>query len=195
MGDEATAAQLQAEHEAAVRVLLDWHWHEHSGLFLDRIASTDTAGAGEHVVHAGYVALLPLMLELLPPDSPRVGRLLDAVRAHQLVGPAGLRSLAPTSPQYRTGEDYWRGAVWVNMNFLMLRALHRTYGREVGPHQATAREVYGQVREALLANMAAELERTGYLWENYDAVTGRGRGTHPFAGWSALAALVAAENY
>ena len=37
--------------------------------------------------------------------------------------------------------------------------------------------------------------RTGYLWEQYDPVTGEGRRTHPFNGWSSLALLALAEIY
>lgn len=42
-------------------------------------------------------------------------------------------------------------------------------------------------------NMAAQYEAHGYLYEQYNDATGRGSGSHPFNGWSALVALVAVE--
>ena len=46
-----------------------------------------------------------------------------------------------------------------------------------------------------VTNMVAEFERTGFVWESYDEKTGRGRGTHPFTGWSSLVVLIMAELY
>jgi mannosyl-oligosaccharide glucosidase len=36
---------------------------------------------------------------------------------------------------------------------------------------------------------------SGFLWENYHAVTGVGRGTHPFTGWTSLVVLILADQY
>lgn len=66
---------------------------------------------------------------MLPPDSPQLGRQLGALKDPQgLWSPAGLRSLSASSTLYQarnTEHDppYWRGAVWMNVNFLALATL------------------------------------------------------------------------
>ena len=64
-----------------------------------------------------------------------------------------------------------------------------------GPHQGTASELYRRLRLTLLGNVLAQYNATGYFWERYDDVTGQGAGNHPFTGWTALVALVAADSY
>ena len=38
-----------------------------------------------------------------------------------------MRSLAKSDPYFGKDEDYWRRHVWVNINYLVLRALHEKY--------------------------------------------------------------------
>jgi len=59
--------------------------------------------------------------------------------------PFGLRSLAKNSPLYNarnTEHDppYWRGPIWINMNYLALSSLH-FYSRLSGPYREKAYEV------------------------------------------------------
>ncbi|NXV87217.1 MOGS glucosidase, partial [Calonectris borealis] len=148
----------------------------------------------------GYVSLFPLLLQLLRPDSPRLPAVLDAMRSErQLWTPFGLRSLARDSPLYmqrNTQHDppYWRGPVWVNINYLALRALHGYAGAE-GPQRERAAELYRELRQNLVANLYRQYAESGFLWEHYSDSTGRGQGCRPFAGWSALVVLVMAEDY
>jgi mannosyl-oligosaccharide glucosidase len=78
-----------------------------------------------HVCHKGYLSLFPFLLSLLPPDSPRLGSILDLLRdPRHLWSPYGLRSLSASHPEYGTGENYWKGPIWIQMNYLALQALH-----------------------------------------------------------------------
>lgn len=202
-GDEARS--LEALGEKWMAALEERHWSEGHGFYFDYVVSPPlpTGEGGNmpardgHVRHYGYVGLFPLFLRLLPASSPRLGHLLRRVLDEDtgLLSGHGLRSLAASDALYRRGEDYWRGAVWFNCNFLLLRALHTRYAREPGPNRELAQQVYDRVRAGLLRNMARVFRDTGHLWENYDADSGNGRGTHPFTGWSALIALVAGEQY
>ncbi|NXG01592.1 MOGS glucosidase, partial [Sakesphorus luctuosus] len=148
----------------------------------------------------GYVSLFPLLLQLLRADSPRLPALLGTMRAEgQLWTPFGLRSLSRDSPWYlrrNTEHDppYWRGSIWVNINFLALRALHG-YAQAPGPYREQAAGLYRELRHNLVANVFRQYEATGFLWEHYRDSDGAGQGCHPFAGWSALVVLAMAEDY
>ena len=80
------------------------------------------------------------------------------------------------------------------MNYLVLRAL-KAYADVLGPHAATAGDVYRELRSNLLGNIAAQFESTGFFWEQYSDQDGKGKGAHPFTGWTTLISLVAAERY
>lgn len=84
--------------------------------------------------------------------------------------------------------------MWVNVNFLALRAL-RHYADAPGPHRAAALSAYERLRTALVGGLAGVYKRSGYLYEQYDDATGAGMSSHPFTGWTALLTLIAGEVY
>jgi len=148
----------------------------------------------------GYISLFPFLLQLLSPESDKLGIILNSLTNPDLLfTPYGLRSLSKNSPMYmkkNTEHDapYWRGPIWININFLAIRSLHH-YSKVEGPHQALAREVYTVLREAVVGNVMKQYYRTGYVWEQYNDVTGDGQGCKPFTGWSALTVLIMGETY
>uniref|UniRef100_A0A7I4YKR3 Mannosyl-oligosaccharide glucosidase n=1 Tax=Haemonchus contortus TaxID=6289 RepID=A0A7I4YKR3_HAECO len=147
----------------------------------------------------GYNSLFPLMLRLLPAESDTLSHILDSLRDPELIWTEyGLRSIAQSSPYYdarNTEHDppYWRGNIWVNVNYMVLSALNY-YGSISGPSRATARTAFVELKKNLVTNMAKEFNRTGYIWEHYDDKTGQGRGSHPFNGWSSLVLLIMSDN-
>ena len=62
------------------------------------------------------------------------------------------------------------------MNFFALQAL-RHYGRESEQFGHKCRQLYVMLRENLLANIAGQYRETGFFWEHYNDMTGRGEGT------------------
>lgn len=154
----------------------------------------------QFVEHLGYVSLFPMMLRLLPVDSPQLLPLIELIRdPRQLWSEFGVRSLSAADPWYNKqnapgDEPYWRGPIWINLNYLILSGLHH-YSTLSGPARERAAAVYAELRENLVGNMLDEWKRTGYLWEQYDPESGRGRRTHPFNGWSSLVLLMLAEVY
>jgi len=89
---------------------------------------------------------------------------------------------------------YWRGYVWINANYLILRSLwHLT--RTVGPYQSEAKELYTRLRDALLRTILGQYQTTGYFWEQYSDVDGQGMRCHPFTGWTALVLNIMAEDF
>lgn len=154
----------------------------------------------QHVNALGYVSLFPFLLNVLTPDSDKLEHIFRDMRdPNKLWTPFGLRSLSRTDPLYmkrNTEHDapYWRGPIWININYLAVRALHY-YGNTEGPHQEKAAALYRELRTNIINNVFRQFLDTGYIWEQYNDNTGRGQGSHPFTGWSSLTLLMMAEQY
>ncbi|XP_018377685.1 PREDICTED: mannosyl-oligosaccharide glucosidase GCS1 [Trachymyrmex cornetzi] len=148
----------------------------------------------------GYVSLFPFILQIVEPDSPQLGKILQDLRDPDLLWTKyGLRSLAKTSPlymKYNTEHDapYWRGSIWINLNYLTVRAAYH-YSNVTGPYQESAKRLYQELRKNLIQNIIMQYRKTGYLWEQYDSTEGKGKGSHPFTGWTSLVVLLMAEIY
>ncbi|KAF5404948.1 Mannosyl-oligosaccharide glucosidase [Paragonimus heterotremus] len=148
----------------------------------------------------GYVSLFPLLLRSIPPNSPRLPQMLADLAKQELWSDHGIRSLSIASPLYRksnTQDDppYWRGAIWLNMNYLAVRSLrhYASHSRTPSDVASEANLLAVRLAQNLARTVLGELERTGFLWEQYDDITGRGQRAHPFSGWTALISLLMAE--
>ncbi|KAK7359394.1 hypothetical protein VNO77_01352 [Canavalia gladiata] len=152
------------------------------------------------VPHIGYVSLFPFMGRIIPSGSWILEKQLELILNRSLLWTDyGLRSLAKTSSLYmkrNTEHDppYWRGPIWINMNYRILSALHH-YSKENGPYQDKAKAIYEELRSNLIRNIVRNYQQTGFLWEQYDQIKGKGKGTHPFTGWTSLVVLIMAEAY
>ncbi|CDP19898.1 unnamed protein product [Coffea canephora] len=152
------------------------------------------------VPHVGYVSLFPLMERLIPPGSWILEKQLDLISNRSTLWTNfGLRSLSKTSSIYmkrNTEHDppYWRGPIWMNMNYRILSALHY-YSREDGPYRQRAKAIYDDLRNNLIRNVVKNYHQTGYLWEQYDQQKGKGKGARVFTGWTSLVVLIMAEKY
>ncbi|XP_022919576.2 mannosyl-oligosaccharide glucosidase [Onthophagus taurus] len=148
----------------------------------------------------GYVSLFPFLLHILEPDSPKLKKILDDLNDPNLLWTEfGLRSLARNSPLYmkrNTEHDppYWRGQIWINLNYLAVRALYH-YKSVDGPFKVQAGEMYEKLRSNVIRNVINQYFKSGYLWEQYNDRTGEGSGCRPFTGWSALVVLMMSEQY
>ncbi|KAM0791195.1 hypothetical protein ACM66B_005677 [Microbotryomycetes sp. NB124-2] len=191
---EDDLAEFEGHYTAIVQNIDDLHWSEEHQAYCD--VSVDEDDESVHVCHQGYVTLFPLLLGLLPPDSPRLGAVLDSLSdSERMWSPYGIRSLSKSDKYFHTGEDYWCSPIWIPMNYMILSALYKTYAAEPGPHQVRAATIYAELRDNLVNNTFKEWERTGFVWENYHADTGLGQRTIGFTGWSSLIALIMAEQY
>lgn len=148
----------------------------------------------------GYVSLFPFLLEILTPDSPQLDKIFKNIRDPEILWTEyGLRSLSKQSPLYhkRNTEDdppYWRGQIWININYLALKALYH-YGSQPGPYSEDAKRIYVELRHNVVRNIIKQYNRSGYIWEQYNDRTGEGSGCKPFTGWTALVVLIMAEQY
>lgn len=153
----------------------------------------------QFVPHYGYVSLFPLLLQLIPNDATELGNVIEKLRDEkELWTNSGLRSLSANSTiyqKYNTEHDppYWRGAIWININYLAINAL-RKYKEAGGPYSVIAGETADLLKSAVAQNIVKQYYDSGYLFEQYDDVTGQGKGCHPFTGWTALLALMGDKN-
>ncbi|KAF8370653.1 mogs-1 [Pristionchus pacificus] len=139
-----------------------------------------------HVSDAmGYVGLFPLIAHIVPATEHAK---LRAILGHlndpeELWTPFGIRSLSTLSPYYQarnTEHDppYWRGSIWMPINYLLLRSLGE-YAAEPGLDAALREEFVGthrRLKKALVGNLA------------------KGKGTHPMTGWTSLVLMVMSED-
>lgn len=148
----------------------------------------------------GYVSLFPFFLEILDPASPSLAVILKKIHDPDILWTNyGLRSLSKQSPIYmkrNTDDDppYWRGQIWINMNYLALKALYH-YASQPGPYSDDAKRIYTELRHNVVRNIYNQYKRSGYIWEQYNGVSGEGSGCKPFNGWTALVVLIMAEQY
>ncbi|CAG8620125.1 14944_t:CDS:10 [Funneliformis caledonium] len=187
LGEEDDAEDFGEEYKNIVANLNDLHWSEEHDAFCD--LSVDEDEESVFVCHKGYLSLFPMMLELLPNDSPKLGAILDMIH-----NPKELwsRSLSKSKKLFHTGEDYWKGNIWININYLVLSSIYKNYAIVEGPYKEKAKTIYDELRNNIIKN---EFERTGYVWEQYSESTGVGLRSHPFTGWSSLVTLIMAEMY
>nr|VDD63503.1 unnamed protein product [Brassica oleracea] len=152
------------------------------------------------VPQVGYVSFFPFMSRIIPAKSPILEKQLDLISNRSILwSDYGLVSLAKTSSMYmkrNTEHDapYWRGPIWMNMNYMILSSLHH-YSTVDGPYSDKARAIYKELRSNLIRNVVRNYYETGYIWEQYDQDKGTGKGTRLFTGWSALTLLIMSEEY
>ncbi|KAI0646820.1 glycoside hydrolase [Trametes meyenii] len=194
VGEVDDAVAFEEIAKATIENIDDLHWNEENEMYCDVGVNDDDESY--HVCHRGYLSLFPFLLSLLPADSPHLGAILDLLRdPEHLWSPFGLRSLSAAHPEFGQGENYWKGPIWIQMNYLALSALHKTYAAEEGPYQQRAQAIYAELRKNVIENVHKEYVRTGYVWEQYDPNTGSGQRSHPFTGWTSLVTLIISEKY
>ena len=148
------------------------HWSDRQHAYCDAVVVKNKY---QHVCHVGYVALMPLFLGLLNSTHPRLPEMLDTLANPDTVwGPYGLRSLSARDSSYGTGDDYWRGAVWMNLNSLAVLRL-----RDIGLEDTTrpsrlALRLAEKLRERVVDTVYESWAKTGFVWEQYDDKTGEG---------------------
>lgn len=184
-GDAAVYRQHLADAHHNLDVL---HWSQPANAYCD---ATVTRDKYTHVCHTGYVSLMPLLLGLMNSTHPRLPALLTTVAdPSELWSRHGLRSLSAQDEYYGKGEDYWRGAVWMNLNTLAVLRL-----REIGMEGETtpsrkALELAEELRKNVVSTVYAGWMTTGSVWEQYGDESGEGRRSRGFTGWTATVLLL-----
>lgn len=153
--------------------------------------------------HIGYNALFPMFFRLVK-NSQRLNAILDLIEGINnkstenislLTKSCGLRSLSKSSPLYKvrnTMHDppYWRGSVWINMQYLACSSLfyyanlpedtESTYANNdeyenLEPiryldfkTKQRCNRLYDKIRNDVIQCVYKEWKRTGYVWEQYE---------------------------
>ncbi|PFH63066.1 hypothetical protein XA68_18203 [Ophiocordyceps unilateralis] len=174
--------------------LVKLHWSEAEGCFCD--ASVDEFEEHRLVCHQGYVSLFPLLVGgLLKDDDERVGKVLDLLADDERLWTRfGLRSLSGKDELFGSGENYWRGPVWMPVNYMAVMRL-RSIATGTGPFSSRARTLYTKLRLNLVRTVYESWEKTGFAWEQYHSSDGEGQRTRGFTGWTSLVlGLMALED-
>lgn len=122
LGEEEDGEEFARKAEAVRRNIDDLHWSEEHGVHCD--ATIDEFEESVAVCHKGYVSIFPFILGLMDPNGKKVGRILDVMAdEEELWSVHGIRSLSKQDEYYGKDENYWRGPVWININYLALTQL------------------------------------------------------------------------
>ncbi|KAK8079739.1 hypothetical protein PG997_007557 [Apiospora hydei] len=188
LGLESEAAKY-SKHLGDIKRNLDiLHWDKRSAAYCD--ATISSRGKYKRVCHLGYVSLMPFLLGLLEPEHPHLPAVLDLLSdPNKLWSPHGLRSLGLADEFYGKGEDYWRGAVWMNMNVLAVQQLH-ALAVTGGPEKIRAARLGAELRRNVVQTVYNSWATTGFVWEQYSDKTGEGKGSRAFTGWTACIVLI-----
>lgn len=170
------------------------HWSDQEKVYCD---ATVEKGDGRyaHVCHTGYVSLMPLLLGLMNSTHPRLPDLLDSLANPDTLWSAhGLRSLSAKSDLYGKGDNYWRGAVWMNLNTLAVLRLHEIGMEKEDSESAVvssrALELAEELRTKVVGTVYTSWMTTGFVWEQYGDQNGEGRRSRGFTGWTAVVLLL-----
>ncbi|KAK7956991.1 uncharacterized protein PG986_006213 [Apiospora aurea] len=188
LGLESEAAKYSTHLGDIKRNLDILHWDKGSAAYCD--ATISSRGKYKRVCHLGYVSLMPFLLGLLEPEHPHLPAVLDPLSdPNKLWSPRGLRSLSLADGFYGKGEDYWRGAVWMNMNVLAVQQLH-ALAVNGGSEKGRAAKLGAELRRNVVQTVYDSWATTGFVWEQYSDKTGKGKGSRAFTGWTACIVLI-----
>jgi mannosyl-oligosaccharide glucosidase len=165
----------------------------------EKVTSTEPMEL-QHIPRVGYTTLFPLLLNILEPNCTSLSEILDIIEDREyLWTDYGLRSLATNDTFYNhpngPGDNpYWRGPIWINVNYLTLKALYYYSGTDSVYHTRIA-DIYTRLRTNIQNTIINSYTKTGFFWEQYSDSTGEGIRGHPFTGWTTLLVNIMSEMY
>ncbi len=172
LGDVSRACQYTHLAQATERAILTRFWNKHDGLFYG-------IAGGRQTRTPTVSSLFPLMLDNIPPE------IADQLVYKQLHHPAKfwtpypLSSVARSHPAFNPKDSktvLWRGPVWVNANWFLIRALEK-HG-------------YDGIAAQLVSRTKALIAKNDALYEFYNPLTGAGEGQKFFSGTALVLDLI-----
>mmetsp|Transcript_40209 Transcript_40209/g.65378 ORF Transcript_40209/g.65378 Transcript_40209/m.65378 type:complete len:351 (-) Transcript_40209:249-1301(-) len=149
-------------------------WDDDAGVFWDRRPSPDN----RFVSVVTPATFWPMLAGIA--NATQSHRIAERVLTKTaLLTPHPLSSVGRSEPAFDP-EDYWRGPVWINVNWLASLGLHCS-----GLHSDAE----------LLLDAAVELvAKWPYPWEYYDPMTGAGLGAQNFMWTGAVNIIMLSDN-
>ena len=140
--------------------------------------------------HIGYINLFPLFFGDFGKEE--LGDLFKYLNdKNEFMSDYGIRSLVKNDLLYHTGDDYWRGKIWIQINYLTLSGLYKYYKEK----DKEAEKIYDKVRSGTIKAIYNSWVKTHTFYENYDDISGKGVMNNPFNGWTSTILLIISENY
>jgi putative isomerase len=148
-------------------------WNEKAGIFLNK--RLDTMGSSYRLSPTNFYPLLAKAC-----TQQQAERIIKEhyFNPDEFYGDYAMPSIARNDPAFKD-NSYWRGRIWAPMNFLVYLGM-LNYDL-----QDAKKDLVDKSRDLLLKNWAA----TGGVFENYNAVTGKGDDVYNADGfyhWGAL---------
>lgn len=183
--------KMYSNIEADIMENLDLiHWSEKDGYYCDVTVGGEWDDQRTFACHAGYVSILPFALKLMPRDSPKLDQIVSLLSdSSKLFSNHGILSLSKDDEYFGKDENYWRGPIWMNINYLILDALRFYYPEVISKDKkspAQAQNLYQALKQNLIDTVFRNWKKTGYCYEQYNPNTGKGQGIEHFTGWTAL---------
>lgn len=151
LGDEEHGGYWKTKSTQLSTAIHTKLWNEEVGFYLDHKLN------GNFSPVQAVTGFLPLLLEDFPPErlQPMVDALLDETRFNTAFP---IPSVALNTPDFST--DMWRGATWINMNYLVAMGFERQ-GRN---------DLAEEIRAKTLSMVKKYYEQLGVIFEFYDTL-------------------------
>ena len=150
LGDHGQAARFDDLAQKTTDLINEYLWDDKSGAYFDRGFDTGLTGV------LSCCSFLPLFAGVC--DAGRASRLVRLLEdKNEFNTPLPVPSVARSCADY--GTDMWRGGVWLNYNYFIIRGLRR-YGYD---------DLADSIKAATLKAVNRWFEETGCIFEFYDA--------------------------
>lgn len=122
LGNHRDKVDFTQQEVEIMRSIDSIHWSETDQVYCD--TTVLDPGHVEMVCHKGYISLMPFVAGLMDSNHSHLGSVLDLIRdPEELWSPFGIRSLSLKDKFYGTEENYWRGPIWININYMVVQKL------------------------------------------------------------------------
>lgn len=145
-----------------------------------------------HNPHVGYINLFPIIFGFIDiNDTSSIENIMKFLSSeNELKSRFGIRSLSKSDLLYHTGDDYWRGNIWINLNYLTLKGMYVYY-----KSNEKVKKVYDELRNNVIEAVYSSWKNTHTFYEQYEDGTGKGTKNRPFNGWTSLIVEIISEQY